>query len=142
MGNPNYNNKDKNKQKQNIGDVYRNLSNDLKYQDLYLKLDDEESKSKIDLILKEIDETFVKGYVKNINSSQMRNIFHKIKSTKSVIELKLLRPNLSYIASRIEDRELKSQAAIKFIDDLITKVDDSNLNGFKKFMEIVIAYHK
>ncbi|ULB35857.1 type III-A CRISPR-associated protein Csm2 [Proteiniphilum propionicum] len=88
-------------------------------------------------------EKFVKAYSDAISPTQLRNIYSKIKGVTSSLELKLLRPNLAYVAARQQnDREDKAKKMIAFIDLLIQKTDDDSLDSFKKLMEIIIAYHK
>lgn len=124
---------------------YENLLNKLYHKDLYLKLSTDDAKNNLDSIIDEIDNKFVKNFVTSVSSSQLRNIYHKITNTKSETELKLLRPNLAYIAARqtgSKDDINNAKLAIQFIDELITKVNENNFEDFKKFMEIVVAYHK
>lgn len=129
------------KRKTDEKQIYQEMMNLLKFKDFYLSISDKKSKDSLDQILDEIKDQFVGKYVKSISSSQLRNVFHKINKAKSPEQLKLLRPNLAYLAARQQDQQ-KSKAVIKFIDSLITQVDESNLDEFKKFMEMVVAYHK
>ncbi len=126
-------------------DSYNDLLKKLNYRDFYLDLSSNDAKDNLDTIINEINSKFVKSYVFSISSSQLRNIYHKIINVKNETELKLLRPNLAYIAARQTGNSEKKEyakLAIQFIDELITKVNENNLADFKKFMEIVVAYHK
>ncbi len=93
----------------------------------------------VDTIINAV-EKFVKDYANAITPTQLRNIYSKIKGVDSSLELKLLRPNLAYVAARQGKKEAKEMIA--FIDLLIQKTDDKSLDSFKKLMEIIIAYHK
>ncbi|MDD4437416.1 MAG: type III-A CRISPR-associated protein Csm2 [Tissierellia bacterium] len=93
----------------------------------------------VDAIINAV-EKFVKDYANDISPTQLRNIYSKIKGVKSSLELKLLRPNLAYVAARHGNDKAKEMIAI--IDLLIQKTDDDSLDSFKKLMEIIIAYHK
>jgi len=95
---------------------------------------------KIDAIF-EKTETFVKAYGKDVSTHQLRNIFQEIKKAKEVASLKLIRPNLAYIAGRLDKKEAK--VFVAFLDSLIKEVKDENsLENFKDFMEAIVAYHK
>lgn len=93
----------------------------------------------VDTIINAV-EKFVKNYANVITPTQLRNIYSKIKGVDSSLELKLLRPNLAYVAARQGKKEAKEMIA--FIDLLIQETDDKSLDSFKKLMEIIIAYHK
>jgi CRISPR-associated protein Csm2 len=95
---------------------------------------------KIDAIF-EKTEDFVKKYGKDVSTHQLRNIFQEIKKAKDVASLKLIRPNLAYIAGRLDNEEVKTFVA--FLDSLIKEVkDETTLENFKDFMEAIVAYHK
>ena len=101
-----------------------------------------QKKLPVDAIINAV-ETFVKAYANAISPTQLRNIYSKIKGVKSSLELKLLRPNLAYIAARQQnDKKDNAKKIIAFIDLLIQNTDDKSLDSFKKLMEIIIAYHK
>lgn len=94
----------------------------------------------LDIILSTI-EKFVSNEGKNLSTSQLRNIYDKAKKAEIVNELKLIRPNLAYIAGRSNnDREKRLLA---FIDLLIKEVNsDQKVKEFHTFFESVVAYHK
>ena len=84
-------------------------------------------------------EKFVKNECKVIITTQLRNIYAKVVLAEKNSELKMLRPNLAYIAAR----QNKAKNIIKFIDQLIQKVNnEQQLKSFKKVMESFVAYHK
>ncbi len=91
-------------------------------------------------------ENFVQERGKDITTHQLRNIFQEIKKAKDPASLKLIRPNLAYIAGRLEGKAENAKNAksfVAFIDSLIKEVkDESQLENFKDFMEAVVAYHK
>lgn len=97
---------------------------------------------KIDEIFAKTEE-FVKDYGKDVTTHQLRNIFQEIKKAKDLASLKLIRPNLAYIAGRLDNKAKNAKSFVAFIDSLIKEVkDDSQLENFKDFMEAVVAYHK
>ncbi len=84
---------------------------------------------------------FVNDKCKSITTTQIRNIYGKVVPINNVTELKMLRPNLAYIAARQGKPEAKD--VITFLDGLIKEVKDENsLESFKKVMETIVAYHK
>ncbi|WP_051296317.1 type III-A CRISPR-associated protein Csm2 [Eisenibacter elegans] len=95
---------------------------------------------KIDAIF-EKTEDFVEEYGKDVSTHQLRNIFQEIKKAKDVASLKLIRPNLAYIAGRLDN--IKAKTFVAFLDSLIKEVkDETTLENFKDFMEAIVAYHK
>jgi len=94
----------------------------------------------LDKILEAI-EKFVSEEGKNLSTSQLRNIYDKAIKAQNVNELKLIRPNLAYIAGRSTNDKEKNLLA--FIDLLIKSVNsDEQIKEFKTFFEAVVAYHK
>lgn len=97
---------------------------------------------KIDEIFAKTEE-FVKDYGKDVTTHQLRNIFQEIKKAKDLASLKLIRPNLAYIAGRLDSKAENAKSFVAFIDSLIREVkNDNQLENFKDFMEAVVAYHK
>lgn len=88
----------------------------------------------------------VKDYVgktdiKEINSSQLRNIFSRVKYISKKEDLFRLRPQLAYAGGRAEKKAMKK--LVFLLDDLIKSVaSQEDLKEFKSFFEAVIAYHK
>jgi len=96
--------------------------------------------SNLDSILSEI-ENFVSQEGKNLSTSQLRNIYDKAKKATNENELKLIRPNLAYIAGRSTND--KEKGLLAFIDLLIKEVNsDLKVKEFHTFFESVVAYHK
>ncbi|GHT36934.1 hypothetical protein FACS189435_0880 [Bacteroidia bacterium] len=96
--------------------------------------------AQLDKILETIEE-FVSEEGKNLSTSQLRNIYDKATKAHTVNELKLIRPNLAYIAGRsANDRE---KSLLAFIDLLIKEINsDEKVKEFHTFFESVVAYHK
>jgi CRISPR-associated protein Csm2 len=96
--------------------------------------------AQLDKVLESI-EKFVAEDGQNLSTSQLRNIYDKATKEKTVNGLKLIRPNLAYIAGRSSNDKEKSLLA--FIDLLIKSVDsDEKVKEFHIFFEAVVAYHK
>jgi CRISPR-associated protein Csm2 len=94
----------------------------------------------LDDILESI-EKFVAAEGANLSTSQLRNIYDKAIKAGTQNELKLIRPNLAYIAGRSGNEKEKSLLA--FIDLLIKEVNsDEKVKEFHIFFEAVVAYHK
>lgn len=91
---------------------------------------------------------YTKDKGKGISSSQLRNIFTKVKGAKKV-ELQLLRPKLAYIAARQKagngkrDEKELAEKFITFIDKIIQQIEnEEEAKGFSQFFESIVAYHK
>lgn len=79
----------------------------------------------------------------NVTTSQLRNIFSKIKQLSNPKEAWRLRPNLAYVAGRSEKDGTKE--LVWLLDELINDIksdEKQKLENFKNFFEAIIAYHK
>jgi len=86
-------------------------------------------------------ENFVEREGRGITTSQLRNIFSKVKSAPNANELQLLRPVLAYTAARQGTQQAK--IIIALLDSLVREVnDDEKLKSFKHVMESIVGYHK
>ena len=84
---------------------------------------------------------YVKRIQREITTSQLRNVFSRVKYTRRYQDLYLLRPKLAYVAGRA-DREGTKELML-LLDDVIRVVDsDDKLKEFQNFFEAIIAYHK
>ena len=123
--------------------TFEQLAQDVKTQffsNYYSELLNMSKTQHLDEILKKIED-FVSEEGKNLSTSQLRNIYDKAIKTQSINELKLIRPNLAYIAGRSTNDKEKSLLA--FIDLLIKSVQtDEQVKEFKTFFEAIVAYHK
>lgn len=100
-----------------------------------------EKSSKIDELFQKTEE-FVKEYGKDVTTHQLRNIYQEIKKASSLMDLKLLRPNLAYIAGRLESKNINGKIFTAFIDSLIREVKENQVENLRSFMESIVAYHK
>ena len=83
---------------------------------------------------------FIKENHTMITTTQLRNIYSRVVDADSVQEVKMLRPNLVYIAAR---QGKGVDPIIDFFNQLIKGInDEEQLKSFKKVMEAVVAYHK
>lgn len=84
---------------------------------------------------------FMKDNVREITTSQLRNIFSKVKKIKEPKQLYLLRPKLAYVYGRADKDGMKRLLVL--LDDQIKQVTNTGqLEEFKSFFESIIAYHK
>lgn len=114
----------------------------LTHADRVLSLSDDNNRDYIEEIISNIsDYVSIKG--KKITTSQLRNIFAKVKKIETYTKLQLLRPQLAYIMVRQGEKDAKD--FVVFLDKIIQKVDKDNaehIKGFQEFMEAIVAYHK
>lgn len=114
-----------------IDKVYLEIEDFVKNYFLYKYFDKKENKEKYNPI---------------ITTTQLRNIYAKLISIQNVNELKMLCPNLMYIAARQQGKQKeKAKETIMYLIDLIKNVkdeDENELYSFKKIMEAIVAYHK
>ena len=83
---------------------------------------------------------FIEKNHKMITTTQLRNIYSRVVDADSVQEVKMLRPNLVYIAAR-QGKDV--EPIINLFNQLIKEInDEEQLKSFKKVMEAVVAYHK
>lgn len=88
-------------------------------------------------------ESFTEHYAKAVSPSQLRNIYSHIVKAEKLMELKMIRPNLAYIAARQQGKDKnKAKEFMAFIDYLIKETKEENVESFKKVMEAIVAYHK
>jgi CRISPR-associated protein Csm2 len=127
------------KKKKLFGELGEEVKNNF-FKDNFAELLNMGNTTKLDAILNKIED-FVKQEGANLSTSQLRNIYDKAIKAKKPNELKLIRPNLAYIAGRSgNDKEKKLLA---FIDILIKEVkSEEQVKEFKTFFESVVAYHK
>ena len=84
---------------------------------------------------------FVEERAKQITTSQLRNIFTRVRSAKRPADLYVLRPRLAYVAGRSDREEMRELVVL--LDDLIREVkEEAQVADFRNFFEAVIAYHK
>lgn len=103
------------------------------------------SLSKPEEINKVFDEVkkYMKQNARHLNSSQLRNIFAKLKANKEedVNTLLLLRPKLAYMAARQTNRDAK--LFMEDLDEVLKKVEKKeHVHNFISFFESIVAYHK
>ena len=124
--------------------TFEQLAEDVRKQffsDTFSELLNMNKASNLDHILKKIEE-FVSEEGKNLTTSQLRNIYDKAIKAQDLNALKLIRPNLAYIAGRNTTTN-NEKSLLAFIDLLIKSVQsDEQVKGFKTFFEAVVAYHK
>lgn len=98
--------------------------------------------SKADELIKNIDK-LVSDEAEYLSASQLRNVYDKIISANDLMALKMIRPQLAYMAGRVSGKDVfKIKSFLSFIDYLIKETTEENLDTFKKFMEMIVAYHK
>ncbi|MCB0855029.1 MAG: type III-A CRISPR-associated protein Csm2 [Bacteroidetes bacterium] len=77
-----------------------------------------------------------------ITTSQIRNIFGRVKNAKELSDLVLLRPKLAYISAR-QGNNRNARMITDFIGDLIKRVNKPvHKKSLQTVMEAMVAYHK
>ncbi len=85
--------------------------------------------------------TYIQAKGKSITTSQLRNIFSRVKPARTKQALQLIRPRLAYVAARQNDHQAK--AIVEFLEDIIAKMKkDEQADDFAAFFEAIVAYHK
>ncbi len=86
-------------------------------------------------------EEYVRERAGGVTTSQLRNIFSKIKPMKTAQQLQLVRPQLAYVAARQQKKEARN--VISFLETIVKEInDDKQVESFIKFFEAIVAYHK
>lgn len=84
---------------------------------------------------------FVKIYGGYVTTSQLRNIFARVKPMKTRQELQLIRPRIAYVAARQNSQEARD--VVNFLETVISKIEnDAQVKNFIAFFEAIVAYHK
>lgn len=119
-----------------LGEVVKNEF----FSDTFTNLLNMSNTSRLDEVLNAI-EYFVQKEGKSLSTSQLRNIYDKAIKCETLNELKLIRPNLAYLAGKSTNEKEKSLLA--FIDLLIKEIrNEAQVKEFMTFFEAVVAYHK
>lgn len=79
-------------------------------------------------------------FARHLSSSQLRNIYDKVLTTKDAENLQYLRPKVAYMAARQNTTEAKG--FVLFLDEIMDKVTDASFQRFLNFFEALVAYHK
>lgn len=129
--------------RQNTPEDYVNKAKGF-FPDCYHELLHMESSENLDKLIEHLKK-FIRIHAEGITSSQLRNIYAKIKPIKEINKLKMERPKLAYIIARQQSNKKvdKANVLLHLFDDLMSKVNSrEELSGFQSFMESVVAYHK
>ncbi len=101
----------------------------------FAKLNDpEEAKNAVDFLKK-----FVIKFAVDISTSQIRNLYDKVRLASNETELQLLRPQITYLLARQQNPN-KVKGFFITLDYLISK--NILLTDFQKVFEAIVAYHK
>jgi len=93
----------------------------------------------VDIFIQQV-EKFVEEKGKQLSTTQLRNIYDRVLNAKDIISLKMIRPQLAYLAGR--ERGVEGKELLSFIDILIKETTTESMENFKQFMQMVVAYHK
>ena len=78
---------------------------------------------------------------RSLTTSQLRNIFSKVKPIATRQKLQLIRPKLAYVAAR--QKSGLAEQVVNFLESIIKKVEtDAQVKDFVAFFEAFVAYHK
>lgn len=111
------------------------------FKDTYPHLLHMESSPNLDALIKDLM-AFMEKNADGVTSTQLRNIYSKVKPITEANKLKMQRPRLAYIIARQQTD--KARLLMHLLDDLIERVDGekNTVEGFKQFFEAMVAYHK
>jgi len=85
--------------------------------------------------------TYIQAKGESITTSQLRNIFSKVRAARTKQALQLIRPRLAYVAARQNSYEAK--AIVDFLESIIAQMTgDEQADDFAAFFEAIVAYHK
>jgi CRISPR-associated protein Csm2 len=90
--------------------------------------------------LNHILQKFIEQNVKGVSSSQLRKLYDEVLKAQTSIDIKMLRPLFAYTIARQSNEQ--AMKVMLVVDDLAKKIDETGVDGFKKFMETLVAYHK
>lgn len=118
-----------------IKEIQRNFGQ--LYQEL-ISMEKSENLDEIDTKIRAFLEKNTSEKGEGVTSSQLRNVFAKVKAIKiddkAPNTLKMLRPNLAYIIAR--QKNAKAKSIMYWLDDLIEKVKTKeDVKQFKKFLK-------
>lgn len=78
---------------------------------------------------------------RSLTTSQLRNIFSKVKPMTTRQKLQLIRPKLAYVAAR--QKSGLAEQVVNFLENIIKEVEtDAQVKDFVAFFEAFVAYHK
>lgn len=113
----------------------------LKHKDSLLLMSKLEDADDMDNLLEAIKK-FAKDFGKDLSSSQLRNVFSKVKTASKPIDIQLLRPKLMYVAARQKPKS-EAQRIMEFLETVAADVKtEAQVKDFQTFMESFVAYHK
>jgi len=109
------------------------------FKDRNISILENQGDTNVDAFIQQV-EKFVEEKGKQLSNTQLRNIYDKILNTDDLISLKMIRPQLAYLAGR--ENNQGSKELLSFIDILIKETSVETIENFKQFMQMVVAYHK
>ena len=112
------------------------------FKDVYGELLNMEKSKRLGDIVGKISE-FVQNEGRTITTSQLRNIYARIKKADSHSEMLLLRPVLAYTSARQKGEG--GRIIIALLDGLIQDIKadkPEQVESFQTFAEAIVAYHK
>ena len=119
--------------------VYRHYFKD---KDITILKNEKQEENDMDAFILQV-EKFVQEKGEGLSNTQLRNIYDKVINTQDIVSLKMIRPQLAYLAGRATGRDAnKIKEFLSFIDLLIKETTTESMESFKQFMQMVVAYHK
>lgn len=109
------------------------------FKDRNISILENQGDTNVDAFIQQV-EKFVEEKGTQLSNTQLRNIYDKILNTDDLISLKMIRPQLAYLAGRENNQD--SKELLSFIDILIKETSVETIENFKQFMQMVVAYHK
>ena len=80
---------------------------------------------------------------RKLSTSQIRNVFTRIKERYDPVQINLLRPKLAYAAGR-HPRQVKDLQRVldKALQKIRAERAEEDYKGFRNFFEAILAYHR
>lgn len=101
-------------------------------------LEDSEIKQHLKGLINQI-RYYAQNRMGDLSTTQLRNIYGDLLKLDTVEEFQMYRPRLGYIAGRFN----KLFPVMKTLEDLINDIETpKHIESFKKFMEMLVCYHR
>lgn len=108
--------------------------------DVFLRMHSEVSHHTVEAI-----KLFMERNAYYMTSSQLRNVYARLKAARDPAQVPLMRVKLAYIQGRTEQNNRGMLTLLDLLDQMMQRIgpeDTERLKGLLAFFEAVLAYHK